>query len=359
MRKPRKLAPVLDHILKRMLKTPPVNPILVASTILLLSAVGVASNEMRPNQHQKSSAEETKSAHRQESEPTAPLSEYQSTQSALLKAIRAIYGQREAAAKETHIEYEPFSAPSNVIEILLLLVGCGYTFFAWKQWSAIREQARIARVTLTANRGALNAARRAAEAATKSADVAERQLRHAERAWIAFEVTELNGTRQIFNRIQKLQPTLREPESSPTVEIVQLRIHYRFNNCGRTPARLINGSVQLICADPFTLPVPPNYPLSEVQESLLPPGNSAVNSLIVQLFPPRFEGFVKNQESLIIFGFIRYRDVIGEGAESTHETRFRMECRFPGYINAPGGDISFAEPLYFFFSGPESYNRYT
>jgi hypothetical protein len=84
-----------------------------------------------------------------------------------------------------------------------------------------------------------------------------------------------------------------------------------------------------------------------------------MNSLAVRLFPPRFEAFVRGREVLIIFGFVMYRDVITSGQEAEHESRFRMECHFPGYTVAPNGEVVFDEPLYFAFMGPDAYNRCT
>jgi hypothetical protein len=61
-----------------------------------------------------------------------------------------------------------------LISFGLLVVGTVYSLFAWKQWAAIKEQAGIARVGLTANRLALNATRRSADNAKESADTAQK-----------------------------------------------------------------------------------------------------------------------------------------------------------------------------------------
>ena len=120
----------------------------------------------------------------------------------------------------------------------------------------------------------------------------------------------------------------------------------------------MSGSVQFVCADPNALPREPVYPLQAMPDSLLPQGYSPTNSLLVQLFPPQFRNFVTGRETLILFGFVQYGDIIGQGADSIHESRFRMECRFPGYISMPNGEIA-PEPLYFTVAGPEAYNRYS
>jgi hypothetical protein len=231
----------------------------------------------------------------------------------------------------------------------LIVVAAVAAYVGLMTLDAIRRSNRVAvRVARAANKSA-NAAR-------KSADVAERQLHRTERPWIAFEATKILGTKYIVDRIKRLHPMLQEKPDSLTVEIIQVSVQYRFDNCGRTPARLVGGDVQLICADPKSLPVEPIYRFISTPESLLPPGYSADNSLTVRLFPPAFEKFVRRQESLILFGFVQYRDVIGEDNGPLHESRFRMECEFPGY------DIGKSElvgPFYFAFAGADSYNRYT
>jgi hypothetical protein len=307
--------------------------VLVASALILSAASATPSDD-------RYTAQIEQTAREQQTDPTPAAAVRDQSRAAPTGTQTPAYTQNYSyPAPETWLTF--FGQIATIVSsILLTIFTCGLWITSIWQWRAIKEQAQIAQT--------------GADAATKSANVAEKQLRHAERAWIAFEVTELYGAEQIFDRIRKLQPVLRELEASPTVDIVQLRVRYRFNNCGRTPARLIAGSVEFICADSTILPIQPNYPMiPEMSESLLPPRNSEVNSLVVQLFPPGFEKFVRHQESLIIFGFVRYRDVIGEGDASIHETRFRMECHFPR------GDLSLAGPLYFAFAGPESYNCYT
>jgi hypothetical protein len=126
----------------------------------------------------------------------------------------------------------------------------------------------------------------AAMAAREAADTAERALSHAERAWLAFEIVDIQGLNYVRARIERLFPTLREPVDSPTVEIIKMRVSYRLNNCGRTPARLVAEDIQFICADPTSLPQEPVYSRKEAPESLMPPGLSATNSRTVDLYPP-------------------------------------------------------------------------
>jgi hypothetical protein len=333
--------------------------ILIALALFLSGArhVSAASNNPRPKKHQEAADKKAQTAKPLQPEPSVPLRDFEAAQSALLDALRALHAEQEARDREKRADREAFYA--NLISLGLLIVGIVYSRYAWKQWAAIKEQAKIANDALVENRKAADAAKDAAKAAMRNADVAEKQLHCTERPWIAFEPTKILGTKSIVDRIKRLHPSLQEPPDSPTVEIIQISVQYRFNNCGRTPARLVWGDVQLICADPKSLPSEPFYRFIPTPESLLPPGRSAINSLTVPLFPPAFEKFVRGRESLILIGFVQYRDVIGEADGPPHESRFRMECDFPGYDISGGKEVSFAGPFYFASAGNERYNRYT
>jgi hypothetical protein len=154
----------------------------IALALLLSAANGgsAQSNQARPNQHKEPATEETKGAEQRQPEPTIPLSLPKSPEAALLEALRTIHAQQEAAAKQDRPRYEPLDAPSNLIALGLLIIGAIYSFFAWKQWTAIKEQARIARSILAANRIALNIGRKSADAAMLSA----KTTREAQRGYI-------------------------------------------------------------------------------------------------------------------------------------------------------------------------------
>jgi hypothetical protein len=62
--------------------------------------------------------------------------------------MRALHAEQEARAKDHNPSYEPFYTPANLISPGLLAVGMAYSYLAWKQWTAIKEQARIANDSL-------------------------------------------------------------------------------------------------------------------------------------------------------------------------------------------------------------------
>jgi hypothetical protein len=171
---------------------------LLSTSILITSALLLSdvkygnsqSNQARPNQHKEPTNKHTEATEQAQIVPMVPLAIYQSD---LREALRAIHAQEEAAAEEQRSKNEPFNAPSNLIAIGLLIVGAVYSFFAWKQWGAIKEQARIARATLTATRIALTIGRKNAEAAKQAANIAEDALYKTQSAIIYFETTGLSA----------------------------------------------------------------------------------------------------------------------------------------------------------------------
>lgn len=309
--------------------------ILIASALLLSAASNVtAEGPSEPNQRSKT--QPSPQAYSQIASPTM---------TATLQPTATPTAQ--AGATYTYNEYKQSSPWGDLPTWLEAIATIGLVVFAFWQMDFVRRSTDSMEAATTA--------------AGKAADTAERALIHAERAWLAFEVVDIQGLDHVRARIERLLPLLREPADSPTIEIIKIRVRYRLNNCGRTPARLIAGDIQFVCANPTSLPQKPAYPHTETPESLMPPGLSATNSKTIDLYPPGFEQFVEGRENLIIFGYVRYRDVVGDPRQEpiTHETRFRMECRFPGYVRAGDGKVVFAEPWYFQYTGPEAYNRYT
>lgn len=206
-------------------------------------------------------------------------------------------------------------------------------------------------------RQSIKAMEAATTAAREAADTAERALILAERAWVAFEVVGIEGLEQVRTGIERR--SLFNPE---TVDVITIAVSYRFNNCGKTPARLIVGDVQFKNANPASLPSIPVYsPRVEMPELLIPPGPSAINSKRVELYPPQFKQFIEGNEKLIIFGYVNYRDVVSDPRKEPiiHKTHFRMECRFPGYINTPDGKVAYLGPWFFEYDGPVAYNQFT
>jgi hypothetical protein len=70
-------------------------------------------------------------------------------QSAPLEALRTIVREEIIEQKQGQTEHEDWNTPSFWINIGLFIVGAIYTVAAWRQLSAIRQQADIARKALT------------------------------------------------------------------------------------------------------------------------------------------------------------------------------------------------------------------
>jgi hypothetical protein len=119
-----------------------------------VSLCSVASGQVRPNQHQKRANKQTDIAHPVQPEPTIPRSVYESSQSALLAALAALHAEQEARSKENRPNYEPWYAPSVLVQIGLLIIGALYTWYARRQWAAIKEQSRLTEEALIADKRA-------------------------------------------------------------------------------------------------------------------------------------------------------------------------------------------------------------
>jgi hypothetical protein len=110
--------------------------ILIASALLLGvgSTASGQSNRARPNRHIQVPDKQSNAAKQIQESPMVPLAVYQAD---LREALRTIHAQEEAAADQQNSKSEPFSAPSNLIAIGLLIVGAVYSIFAWKQWQVL------------------------------------------------------------------------------------------------------------------------------------------------------------------------------------------------------------------------------
>jgi len=121
-------------------------PILIAVGLLLFGVGRAASEKPRPNQHKKAAAKLPDST--QQNEVKELLSVLQASETAFLGALRTIEHQAEAERKQARPEPETYSSPSVKVQIGLLIVGVVYSLLAALQWSAIREQGRIANESL-------------------------------------------------------------------------------------------------------------------------------------------------------------------------------------------------------------------
>jgi hypothetical protein len=148
--------------------------------------------------------------------PQVPLSVLQSSQAALLQALTALNTQEKGVAEENRPKYEPWYAPSVLVQFLLFIVGCGYTYYAWKQWGAIRVQSDIAR-------DAADAARDSA----KAADAA----RHVYRPFLVVDQP----------------PKVGYSRNGPLIDLIPVNFSFQIHNYGIGPADLlrINAEAQI------------------------------------------------------------------------------------------------------------------
>jgi hypothetical protein len=210
--------------------------ILIASFPLLSARNGnAASQNPRSNEHKKAATQQSKQAEPHQQQPTIPLYVFQATQSGLLEALRTIRAQEETAAKQERSQYESWHAPSVLAQFGLIIVGLFYTKYAWKQWTAIKEQARIANEALVENKKATAAAIQTVEAAKQSAELAGRAL-NANRPFLLI-------VGEILQNLE-IRPPIRAP----------VYIQFAFKNCGKSPAIISKIHARLTVTKP-----PPPY----------------------------------------------------------------------------------------------------
>src|ERR1700730_7935456 len=193
------------------------SPSILIVLALLLNAGNALSKNTRTDEYKESAAQQTQQAQPRQQEPMIPLGIFQAAQSGLLEALRTIRAQEEAAAKKNHTQYEPWYAPSVLAQFGLIIVGLLYTRYAWKQWTAINEQATIANRALIETKRSADAAVQAAEAAQQSAASARRAL---------------NANRPFLLVVDE---TLQNLEVAPAKN-TRVHIEFAFKNCGKSPA---------------------------------------------------------------------------------------------------------------------------
>lgn len=144
--------------------------ILIASGLLLSAAVenvdpSAASREITPGEHVDATTSEAKR--------TSPTD----FEKSLLEILQKIADQQKAAYEVTGAAQTSWDSPSTLLNVGLLIVGACYTFFAWRQWTAIRDQGKIAAEGVLVNQIA-------AEAARVSASIAATSLKMMQRAYL-------------------------------------------------------------------------------------------------------------------------------------------------------------------------------
>src|SRR5216683_1316566 len=120
-----------------MKRSKPLSALILIASILLLSGEGNASAESqkyRSDQHKRQATPQAEPVRRQE--PQVPLSVWQATESALHESLAANKQQAITAQKQAESNQQTFCSPAVVVNEILALIGAGYLFFMYLQWSA-------------------------------------------------------------------------------------------------------------------------------------------------------------------------------------------------------------------------------
>jgi len=148
---------------------------------------------------------------------------------AILGELRAIVSEEVAKRKQDHTDHKDWNTKpfwiTFALTAALVIVGAVYSFVAYLQWTAIREQSEVGRIT--------------ARAAERSTEIAEQNLTQLERPWILIEPVELSNfllTSLILAFVRFL-----------------FRLTYTMRNSGRTPAWIIGGIPRF---SPVIFPIP-------------------------------------------------------------------------------------------------------
>jgi hypothetical protein len=175
------------------------------------------------------------------------------------------------------------------------------------QWQAIKEQADIAKLTLT----------------------------ELERPWIFVEVKSFDG----FNRLWR-----------HSEELMTLTLNYNLQNFGRTPALCVDGYVRL---DVFPVPIPdtPDYGVGG-KIALIPLPQGAPNNHPIKLPITRahHQALIAGDARLVFFGFVKYTDTSGKPERIS---RWVVTFLIPRFVMTgyPEG--------WWLFEGPPAYTEYT
>ncbi|MBI2357842.1 MAG: hypothetical protein HYV04_02830 [Deltaproteobacteria bacterium] len=287
--------------------------ILIAWTLLTSGASTKAASEsplpnstsqqVRTDKH-KSATKNKPTATQKQPEQGAPTS----FQTDLLETLHTMADQQKAAYEQNDASQPSWNSPSVLVQGALFVVGALYTFFAYRQWQAIRTQADIASSTLSEVRRQADIAvegvvetRKAAEAAKQSADIADKSLRIVERAWLAV----------VFD-----QPF--QPQARPVTPI-----YFTVKNTGNTVALL---KLKKINAKRWDVSIIPQRQLEPKPTGTLPtiavifPGDKLTLEGLVDIpFTQNLIDDTNTGRSIFdVYGYVAYDDVFG----IRHVTRF-------------------------------------
>jgi len=291
--------------------------ILVAS-VLLISEVKSANSESRNSssaQHKRPAAEGPTNSQQRTQEPTDPISVFRAAQSTLNEALHVIRAQEETTEKHERPKKDNWDKAAVIADWLLFIVGCCYTYFAWRQWGAIDEQAQTAQKTL--------------DAIKKQAEIADRALLVANRAYLY-----LSGV-----RISVYGPARETAGDEPVYKYV---IVYPIYNGGQTPALYVGAFARTIVDSKAPQEVSPSaLALDRTQNAVVPPRCGE------PLNPP-YDSFLSEKEladiqtrqySLFFYGVLTYFDVFDEERHTWFALRYggRIGNNMPmDFVATPG-----------------------
>jgi hypothetical protein len=168
----------------------------------------------------------------------------------------------------------------------------------------------------------------------------------AEQAWVAFDLEKIEGFQDLL-AFRSEQHVL-----NSGIIIIDLTAKYSLINCGKTPANIdVGGVLMKFVKNIDELPEEPDYTgIGEVPAIMSP--NHPVNGLTpIIVLHEDIQSLLNNPKSAImVYGTVRYRDVLSEVSHALHESRFCYLGQFP-----PKERGGFMIKI----GGPKSYNRYS
>jgi hypothetical protein len=175
---------------------------------------------------------------------------------------------------------EPWSAPSVLVQIGLLIIGAFYTYFAWRQWQAIKLQGRLTEETLVADK----------------------------RAFVCAD-----GIVPLW-----------DPPSATAPNVYNWRLRPRYRNTGGTPTKELRSHVE---CDIRNAPLPTGHIFVDQNEivgsGLIGPNAESAGGTAPQGTPITPQDIIDSQsftKFIYLWGWIKYYDVFPNTPE--HTTHF-------------------------------------
>jgi len=290
-------------------------PVILIASVLLLSAASVHAQSSSANPAASISPSkaidhnaQTQNDHKVDNRQPPQLPD-SSVESAVIKALRAITDEREAARKQYQANDKRWWPPSPSWAIVYVTIA--YVVIAFFQLRSIGHQADIAEVS--------------AAAAKKSADIAERSLSVSERPWISAQDWQLQ-----------------KPEDPDGILVLQ----FNLRNFGKSPAWITNLLVKFTTIEAGSdFPPEPNYTSAfatlqlGVRGRIVPPGEFIKRDclfeelVLTDLMQTRWK---QGLMYFFVYGLVDYEDMHGEGHRTAFSAQYTI-FRRPDMSPEPGG----------------------